>query len=143
MPEIGRDDREYWLKMLMRLGVDANELGEKLFEEEKLFDPDGELRAKKIAVYKFECECNARNTRLINSAVLSAKQRSLMKLRYIKKKRWADVHRLVNSDLRYAYRIHKHALNRICGINAGRDFKAEYHVEKARLDALNPYASEY
>ena len=143
MPEVGRDDLEYWLKMLMRLGVDAHRLGEELFEEEKLFDPDGSVRESKMEVYLFECECNARNSQLINSAALSDRQRKLMKWRYIKKKPWGDISRFLNTTLRYTYRIHKRALQRILTANTGEDFKTLYHAEKARLDAANPYSAEY
>ena len=142
MPEVGRDDREYWLKLLMGLSIEAHRLGEKLFEEEKLFDPDEEIREQKMAVYGFECECNARNARLINSAPLSARQRALMKWRYIKKRPWSDVFRFMNTTLRYTYEIHKRALQRVLTANASEDFKVEYHDEKARLDALNPYVAE-
>ncbi len=142
MPEIGRDDREYWLKMLMKLGVEAHRLGENLFEEERLFDPNGSVREQKMAVYGFECECNARNSRLIDSVALSARQRALMKWRYIKKKPWGDVFRFMNTTLRYTYEMHKRALQRVLIANEGRDFKEEYHAEKARLDKLNPYTKE-
>lgn len=140
MPEIGRDDREYWLKMLMGLGIEAHRIGEQLRDEELLLDPDGTVRKEKMAVYAFECECNARNIRMIQSAMLSDRQRKLMKLRYIKKKPWADVFRLMNTTLRYTYDIHKKALQRILMRNEGEDLKEEYIVEKARLDAINPYA---
>lgn len=143
MPEIGRDDREYWLKRLMGLGIEAHELGEQLRDEELLVDPDGIVHETKKAVYRFECECNARNGRLIQSAPMSAKQRKVMKLRYIKKKPWAILVRFMDTDLRYTYRIHKHALQRILKRNEGEDFKAEYIAEKACLDALNPYTQEY
>ena len=139
MPEIGRDDREYWLKMLMGLGIEAHRLGEKLRDEELLLDPDGAVHQAKMAVYAIECECNARNIRLIQSAPMKYRQRKLMKLRYIKKVEWKDLFRFMDTDLRYAYRIHKGALNRILRANTGEDFKAEYNVEKERLDALNPY----
>lgn len=143
MPEIGRDDREYWLKMLMGLGIEAYELGEDLFEEEKLCDPDGSVRELKRSVYAFECECTYRNFRLINSAVMSTKERRLMKLRYIKKKQWKDVFRLMNvTTLRYTYEMHKRALKRVLSANKDEDFKAVYHAEKERLDALNPYSDE-
>lgn len=143
MPEIGRDDREYWLKMLMGLSIEAHRLGEKLFEEEKLLDVDGSVRKAKVEVYRFECECNARNARLIDSAVLSARQRSLMKWRYLKKKPWKNIFRYMNTTLRYVYKIHKRALQRVLSANAAEDFKAEYHDEKARMAALDPYAAEY
>lgn len=143
MPEIGRDDREYWLKMLMGLGIEAHELGEDLFEEEKLCDPDGSVRELKMSVYAFECECNARNAHLISSAVLSSKQRKMLKLRYIKKKLWKDIFQRFSPSLKYAYNVHKRALQRILTANEGRDFKAEYLAEKERLGSLNPYTSEY
>lgn len=140
MPENGRDDREYWLKMLMGLGIEAYRLGEKLRDEELLLDPDGTVQENKMSVYRFECECNARNIRLIQSAAMKYRQRKLLKLRYIKKIEWRDIFRFMNTDLRYTYRIHKNALNRILTANTGEDFKAEYNAEKERLDALNPYA---
>lgn len=143
MPEVGRDDEEYWLKLLMGLGVEARRLGEKLREEELLLDPDGSVRAAKRAVYRFECDCNERNILLIQSTLLSDRQRKLMKWRYIKKKPWADIVGVMNTDVRYTYRIHQRALRRLCRQNGGRDFKAEYRDEKARLDALNVYAREY
>lgn len=142
MPEVGRDDREYWLKRLMSLSIEAHRLGEQLREEELLLDSDGSVREKKKAVYGFECECNARNSRLIDSAALSARQRRLMKWRYIKKKPWADVFRYLNTTLRYTYDIHKRALRRVSAANEGEDFKAEYHNERARLDTLGPYIGE-
>ena len=54
MPEIGRDDREYWLKLLMRLAIDAHEIGVSLFEEEKVLDIDGSVRKAKKEIYSFE-----------------------------------------------------------------------------------------
>ena len=142
MPEVGRDDREYWLKKLMGIGIEAHRLGEKLRDEELLLDPDGTVRQAKMAVYAIECECNARNIRLIQSAPMKYRQRKLMKLRYIKKVEWKDLFRLMDTDLRYANRIHKGALNRILRANISEDFKAEYIVEKERLDALNPYVAD-
>ncbi len=143
MPEVGRDDAEYWLKMLMGLSVEAHRLGEKLREEELLFDPDGSLRAAKRAVYRFECDCNERNMTLIQTAPMSDRQRKLMKWRYIKKKPWSEIVRVMNTDLRYTYRIHQRALRRLCRQNGERDFKTEYAIEKTRLDALNIYVPEY
>ena len=134
-----RDDREYWLKMLMGLGVEAHELGKKLRDEELLMDPDGSVRRVKRMVYAFECECNARNARLIVTAPLSLRQRKLMKLRYIKKRPWSDIFRLMDTTLRYTYKIHKSALQRILSASENVNFKATYHAEKARLDVLNPY----
>lgn len=142
MPEIGRDDREYWLKMLMGLSIEAHQLGEDLFEEEKLLDVDGSVRKAKMAVYRFECECNVRNTRLISSAALSVRQRTLMKLRYMKKRPWKAIYPQLDTTLRYMYEIHKNALQRVLRANTATDFKAVYQTEKARLDALNPYVTE-
>ena len=142
MPEIGRDDREYWLKLLMRLAIDAHGIGVSLFEEEKVLDIDGSVRKAKKEIYSFECDCNARNVRLINSAALSKRQRKLMKLRYIKKRPWSDVFPLMDTTLRYTYKMHKRALQRILAANTGEDFKRLYNAEKARFDALNPYVSE-
>lgn len=142
MPEIGRDDREYWLKRLMSLGIEAHRLGEKLREEELLLDPDGTVREAKMTVYVFECECNARNIRLIQSAPMSDRQRKLMKWRYIKKRSWKDIFCFMNTTMRYTYDIHKRALKRILAVNEGEDFKAEYLTEKARLDAINTYIAE-
>ena len=127
----------------MGLAIEAHRLGEKLFEEEKLLDSDGSVQTAKLAVYGFECECNARNARLISSAPLSARQRALMKWRYIKKRPWSDVFRFMNTTLRYTYSIHKRALQRVLKANMGKDFKEEYLAEKARLDGINPYVDEY
>ena len=143
MPEVGRDDREYWLKKLMGLAIEAHRLGEQLFEEEKVFDVDGSVREAKMAVYGFKLECKVRNAQLINSAILSSRQHMLMKWRYIKGKPWKDIFRLLNTTTRYTYSIHKSALQRLLTANAEENFKEAYHTQKAKLDALNPYVEEY
>lgn len=142
MPEVGRDDREYWLKMLMGLGVEAHRLGEKLWAEQKVFDPNEAVREAKLIVYEFECECNERNIRLISSTAMSDRQRRVMKWRYIKKKPWSDIFRYLNTTLRYSYKIHARALHRICEQNLDEDFKAFYQTESRRLQAINPYRKE-
>lgn len=141
MPEIGRDDRDYWVKRLMGLGVEAHRLGEKLRQEQELFDPDGAVRCAKMAVYAFECDCNARNAELIATTAMSDRQRRVMKWRYIKKKPWADIFRYLNTTLRYAYKIHARALRRV-GEQHDDNFKALYHAEQQRLAALDPYLKE-
>lgn len=143
MPEIGRSDPEYWLKMLMGVGIIAHQLGEKLREEEELCDPDGSVHETKMRAYGLECDCNERNTRLIMSAPLSSKQRMIMKQRYLKKKPWNGIVRYMSIEKRYAYRIHKHALQGILRRNSGTDFEREYLTEKARFDEINPYTREY
>ena len=142
MPEVGRDDPEYWLKMLMGLAIEAHRLGEKLRDEELLYDPDGSVRQSKIAVYSFECDCNYRNVNLIQSTTMRERQRKLMKLRYLKKRAWKDIFRIMDTTLRYSYDIHKNALQRVLRQNSGIDYKSEYLAERARLDSLNPYNCE-
>ena len=143
MPEVGRSDPEYWLKMLMGLSISAYQLGEKLREEEELYDPDGSVHEAKLNAYRFECDCNERNGRLIMSSPMSSRQRRLMKLRYLKKKPWNDIIRYMNTDRRYTFRIHEHALRGILKRSGGTDFESEYRAEKARFDELNPYTREY
>lgn len=141
MPEIGRDDREYWLKMLMGLAVEANRISKNLYEEQQIAD-DGSVRENKMQLYRFESECTTRNTLMITAAAMSPNQRKLMKLRYVKKKPWTEIAGLMQTTRRYTYEIHKRALQRVLSSNTRKDFKAEYYTEKARLDALNPYITE-
>lgn len=142
MPEIGRDDREYWLKMLMGLAVEANRISKNLYEEQQIAD-DGSVRENKMQLYRFECECTTRNTLMITAAAMSPNQRKLMKLRYVKKKPWTEIAGLMQTTRRYTYRIHERALKRVCTSNTVADFKAAYTADKARLDEMNHYLREY
>ncbi len=126
----------------MRLQPTAHKKSRELFDTTTdLFENWQEEKAKrfrcaKIQLYEFVGDCRVRNGELIEGTTLKAKERRLLRLRYVRSMPWQNLFRTMGYTESHCKRIHRDAITKVARQNPDVDFKTLYETERRRLDEL-------
>ena len=138
----GKSEHAYYMKELMRLMPLADQASRNIFTAEQELreawqtEKAERFRRIKIELYFICIDCRIYNGELIEAAPLNAKQRRLMRYRYVKGYPWSRLFSTQAYSPSHCKRIHRDAVTKIASNNQGTDFRPMYEELRARMADL-------